>query len=189
MLTTGIRLLRRAALSATIVLQLAAIGEAAMLAPGAPMPEFALADQNGAMVRSADLAGKSYLLWFYPKAMTPGCTVEAQGLRDNYAALEAAGVVVLGVSFDDPEANLRFVQGESLPFRLLSDKDRKLAVAVGAADSERAWFASRISYLVGPDGKVRKAYDDVDPSVHATEVLADSKAAAVPAPAPAPAAK
>lgn len=159
--------------AAALALLLAGSAEADMLAAGTPMPEFALPDQNGAVVRSADLAGKTYLLWFYPKAMTPGCTTEARGLRDNYAALEAAGVVVLGVSFDDPESNKKFVAAESLPFRLLSDKERTLAVAVGAADSKRAWFARRISYLVGPDGKIRKAYDDVDPSTHAAQVLAD----------------
>ena len=65
------------------------------------------------------------------------------------------------------------MEAESLPFRLLSDTDRKLAVAVGAAGSTSTWFASRISYLVGSDGKVRKAYDNVDPSTHAAQVLAD----------------
>jgi peroxiredoxin Q/BCP len=156
---------------------LATPARAEMLAAGASMPEFALSDQNGNVVRSADLAGKSYFLWFYPKAQTPGCTVEAQGLRDRHAALDAAGVVVLGISFDDPEANKRFVEAEALPFRLLSDKDRKLSVALGAADSEKAWFARRISYLVGPDGKVRKAYEDVDPSTHADEVVKDCSTA------------
>src|SRR6185369_15067066 len=96
-------------------------------------------DQTGTVVRSADLAGKTYLLWFYPKAMTPGCTTEARGLRDQYAPLQAAGVTVIGVSFDAPEDNKKFVEAEGLPFRLLSDQDRGLAVAVGAADSKKAW--------------------------------------------------
>jgi len=167
------RTLVRATCAALLSVALAGNACAGMLAEGTAMPEFAMPDHNGAVVRSADLAGKSYLLWFYPKAMTPGCTTEARGLRDNYAALETAGVVVLGVSFDAPENNKKFVDAESLPFRLLSDTDRKLAMAVGAADSDSAGFARRISYLVGPDGKVRKAYDDVDPSGHAAQVLAD----------------
>lgn len=149
----------------------ASVARAGMLASGDAMPEFALPDQDGNVVRSADLAGKSYLLWFYPKAMTPGCTAEARGLRDRHPALQAKDVVVLGVSFDAPEDNKKFVERESLPFRLLSDEQRTLAVAVGAAASKSAWFAKRISYLVGPDGKVRKAYDDVDPSEHAAEVV------------------
>jgi peroxiredoxin Q/BCP len=157
----------------TAGLLLAGASHAAMLAEGASVPEFALQDQNGALVRSSDLANKSYLLWFYPKAMTPGCTVEAKGLRDSFEELHAAGIVVLGVSFDAPEANRKFVEAESLPFQLLSDKDHKLAVSVGAADSPDAKVARRISYLVGPDGKVRKAYDNVDPGKHAAQVLAD----------------
>jgi peroxiredoxin Q/BCP len=159
--------------AALVGLLLAGSCEAAMLTPGTSMPEFALSDQTGAVVRSTDLAGKTYLLWFYPKAMTPGCTTEARSIRDNYAALQTAGVTVLGVSFDDPDSNRKFVEAESLPFRLLSDTDRKLAVALGAAESTSAWFARRISYLVGPDGKIRKAYDNVDPSNHAAQVLGD----------------
>jgi thioredoxin-dependent peroxiredoxin len=157
--------------AAVILLPRPALAE--MLAAGAAMPEFALPDQDGNVVKSSELSGKTYLLWFYPMAMTPGCTTEARGLRDEFKDLEAAGITVLGVSFDSPESNHRFVAAESLPFRLLSDKERKLAVAVGAADSEKTWFASRISYLVGPDGKVVKAYDHVDPDTHAKQVLAD----------------
>ena len=156
----------------------AVTAHAGMLEAGSAMPEFALADHNGQLVRSQDLAGKSYLLWFYPKAMTPGCTKEAQAIRERYAEFQLAGVEVLGISFDEPESNRRFVEAESLPFRLLSDTDRKLAVAVGAAGSDDAKFARRISYLVGGDGNVRKAYDDVDPSAHAAGVLADCAGAA-----------
>ena len=146
---------------------------AGMLAVGAPMPHFELRDQEGRTVSSNDLAGKRYLLWFYPKAMTPGCTIEAKSLRDNYSTLEKAGVVVLGVSFDEPASNKQFVEAEALPFRLLSDTDRSLAVAVGAADSAEAKTARRISYLVGADGKVAKAYENVDPNVHAGQVVSD----------------
>jgi len=164
---------RRAVGAALLCLAVACRAHAGLLAAGQSMPDFALQDHTGKVVRSSDLAGKTYLLWFYPKARTPGCTTEARGLRDQYAALEAAGVVVLGVSFDSPESNRAFVEAEALPFRLLSDTDRELAVSVGAADSKNAWFARRISYLVGPDGKVLRAYDNVDPSVHAGQVLAD----------------
>jgi thioredoxin-dependent peroxiredoxin len=153
------------------------IASAEMLAAGAAMPAFELRDHEGRPVRSSELAGRRYLLWFYPKAQTPGCTIEAKSLRDNYAVLQTAGVEVLGVSFDEPVANKKFVVAEELPFRLLSDTDRTLAVAVGAADSTDARTAKRISYLVGPDGKILKAYDDVDPSVHAMQVVADSRAA------------
>jgi peroxiredoxin Q/BCP len=147
---------------------------AATLKPGDPFPAWTLADHTGAEVSSRDLAGKTYLIWFYPKAMTPGCTTEGLGLKDEFPAFREKGIEILGVSFDEPPANAEFVRRQGFPFRLLSDTGRTLAVAVGAADSTHDAVAHRISYLVGPDGKVRKAYPKVDPSAHAREVLADA---------------
>ncbi len=144
-----------------------------MLAPGEPFPAWSLLDHNGATVTSSDLRGKTYLLWYYPKAMTPGCTREGCALRDSFSEFSRRGVEVLGISFDDPKSNAEFVAKEKFPFRLLSDTERSLAVQVGAADSPGRLFARRISYLVGGDGKVLKAYDKVDPASHAQEVLTD----------------
>lgn len=159
----------------------ATIAQAAdLLKPGDPFPAWTLVDQTGATVTSRDLAGRTYLLWFYPKAMTPGCTAEGQGLRDNFPALQAAGVEVLGVSFDDPKDNATFVREQRFPFRLLSDRGRTLAAAVGAADTRDQPVARRISYLVGADGKVRHAYDAVSPATHAQQVLTDVAPAATP---------
>ena len=146
---------------------------AELLRPGDPFPAWSLSDQTGAVVRSSTLAGKPYLLWFYPKAMTPGCTAEGRQLRDRFADFQKRGVEVLGVSFDTPEKNAEFVRAEAFPFRLLSDRDRTLAVAVGAARSSDQSTATRISYLVGPDGKVRRAYGEVSPSSHAGQVIDD----------------
>src|SRR4029077_11116371 len=101
-----------------------------MLAPGAAFPAWSLTDHTGATVSSRDLAGKTYLLWFYPKAMTSGCTTEGRGLRDSFAGFQERGVEVLGVSFDKPAENRAFVEAEHFPFRLLSDGERSLAVAV-----------------------------------------------------------
>ena len=151
------------------------LADAALLETGAPFPSWSLRDQTGATVTSQSLAGKSYLVWFYPRAMTPGCTMEGQGLRDNFPAFQEKGVAIFGVSFDDPSANAAFVTAEKLPFRLLSDTDRTLAVAVGAADSKDQAVARRISYLVGPDGKVRASYGSVTPASHATDVLGGLK--------------
>jgi thioredoxin-dependent peroxiredoxin len=164
------------AVVATSLLLLPALADAKMLAAGETVPAFELKDQEGRAVTSASLAGRRYLLWFYPKAMTPGCTTEARGLRDHYGSLTTAGVEVVGVSFDEPALNKKFVETEKLPFRLLSDSDRKLAVAAGAADSPETEVAKRVSYLVGADGKVIKAYEDVDPNVHAGQVVVDSRA-------------
>lgn len=149
---------------------------AAMLTEGDTFPTWSLRDQTGATVSSRDLAGKTYLLWFYPKAMTPGCTAEGDALRDQTPALAKAGVEVLGVSFDQPAANAEFVRAQGFPFRLLSD-DGTLAVQVGAAESRDQSAARRISYLVGPDGKVVKAYPNVSPATHASQVLGDATAA------------
>lgn len=162
---------------------------AGMIAAGDAMPPWSMKDQDGKLVNSSELAGKTYLLWYYPKAQTPGCTAEARSLRDNFAPFEAAGVTLVGVSFDSPDSNKAFVDAESLPFRLLSDEDHKLAIAVGAASYSFSFFPSRISYLVGPDGKVLKAYDDVDPAVHAAQVLADAQALKAAGAGAAPAAK
>ena len=160
-----------------IILALATSADAGMIEEGSIFPAWTLTDHTGASLASTDLAGKAYLLWFYPKAMTPGCTVEGRSLRDEIDAYRAAGIEILGVSFDSPEDNQQFVTAESFPFRLLSDRDRKLALAVGAATSADQGYARRISYLVGAEGKVIEAYDSVNPTDHASEVLADFAAA------------
>jgi peroxiredoxin Q/BCP len=159
---------------AALLLAVAAVARAGgMLAVGQPFPAWSLPDQTGATVTSQSLAGKSYLLWFFPKAQTPGCTLEGQRLRDRMEDFRARGVEVLGVSFDPPAANAAFVAAEQFPFRLLSDQQRTLAMQVGAADDASATVARRVSYLVGPDGTVRKAYATVVPAGHAAEVLQD----------------
>jgi peroxiredoxin Q/BCP len=158
---------------------LARAGE--MLKPGAAFPAWTLVDQTGAKYSSAELAGRTYLLWFFPKAMTSGCTKEGCTLRDNYAGFEKAGVAVVGVSFDKPQDNAEFIKMHHFPFRLLSDTDHTFAVEVGAADSPARAYARRISYLVGPDGKVLRAYAGVDPATHAKQVLADLAQLRMPA--------
>jgi len=98
--------------------------------------------------------------------------LEATRLRDSWQELQDLGIEVLGVSYDNPEKNRRFAEKNRLPFRLLSDRDHELAKSVGAARTLIP-LAKRVSYLVGPDGLVLKAYPDVDPKTHAQEVLDD----------------
>jgi thioredoxin-dependent peroxiredoxin len=144
-----------------------------LIRPGDPFPAWTLTDQTGASLSSKDMAGKIYVLWFFPRAMTPGCTAEGRGFRDEIEGFRKRGVEILGVSFDAPDTNAEFVKAERFPFRLLSDQDRKLATAVGAADDQIAAVARRVSYVVGPDGRVRKVYGTVTPASHAKEVLGD----------------
>lgn len=166
------------AIAAILVLAAATNSDAAMLEPGQDFPAWALKDDTGATVTSKDLAGKTYLLWFYPKAMTSGCTAEGRGLRDRSDELTKLQLTILGVSFDDPATNAEFVRKEGFPFRLLSDEDHALATQVGAAWISFQPISWRVSYLVGPDGKVLKAYDSVDPAEHAAEVERDVRALA-----------
>jgi len=147
-----------------------------MLHVGEPFPPFELSAHDGSVVRSQDLTGKPYLIYFYPKADTPGCTKEACAFRDSWEDVLAAGLTVLGVSYDTPDANRAFAAKYHLPFLLLSDRDHALAKAVGAARSLMP-FPKRISYLVGPDGTILRAYPNVKPSGHAAQVLADARAA------------
>jgi peroxiredoxin Q/BCP len=156
-----------------LALVVADAASAAMLSVGDAFPTWTLTDQTGKAVSSDELKGKTYLIWFFPKAMTPGCTTEGKGLRDQYDGFKKKGVEVIGVSFDDPAANAAFVAAEAFPFRLLSDRKHTLALAVGAADSPEQPVARRISYVVGPDGKVLHVYESVTPADHAAQVLKD----------------
>ena len=128
------------------------VGTAALLKAGDPFPAWTLTADTGATMSSHDLAGKTYVLWFFPKAMTPGCTAEGRSFRDEAGAFQQEGVTILGVSFDTPADNAAFVKSEGFPFRLLSDQDHALALATGAADSPSAPVAHRVSFVVGPDG-------------------------------------
>ena len=101
------------------------------LTAGSPAPAFSLLDQDGNQVSLADFAGKKVLFYFYPKAMTPGCTVQAQGLRDTKAELDTHNVVVLGVSIDPVKRLGKFIERDCLNFSLLSDEDHAVAEQFG----------------------------------------------------------
>ena len=143
---------------------------------GRKAPAFALEDQNGTTHRLKDYAGRHVVLYFYPKDDTPGCTTEACAFRDAEAALKKAGAVVLGVSILDAASKARFAAKHHLNFPLLADPDHAVAEAYGAWQ-ERSMYGrkfmgvARITYLIGPDGKVLKRWDKVSPSTHAEDVL------------------
>ena len=131
---------------------------------GDKAPLFSLPDQDGESISLADYAGQRVLVYFYPKAMTPGCTVQACGLRDNMDELKQFNVEVLGISTDKPEKLSRFAEKELLNFTLLSDEDHAVAEAFGVWGEKQFMGKTydgihRISFLIGADGKIEHVFD------------------------------
>ncbi len=141
---------------------------------GEAAPALVATASNGTKIDLAKLKGKHVVVYFYPKDDTPGCTKEACAFRDAWAKYQKDGVYVIGVSEDDDKSHQEFAKKHKLPFPLLADKDGKIAKAFGVPVKEG--YAMRVTYLIGPDGKVKKVYPKVDPGVHSDEILADVKA-------------
>lgn len=131
-------------------------------------PEFRSIDQNNKTVSLKDFSGKYVVLYFYPKDDTPGCTIEACTLRDNFEALEKYAVVI-GVSSDNVESHKAFEEKYNLPFILLADTNKEIIKAYGAKGA----FTKRITYIINPKGVIVKAYPKVTPSNHALQILSD----------------
>jgi peroxiredoxin Q/BCP len=147
-----------------------------MPAEGSLAPPFSLPDQDGNTVSLTDLSGKWVVLWWYPKAATTGCTLEGQGFRDRSPEYEAQGAVIVGASFDTPVENKAFANSQGFPYRLLADEDRSVGEAYEvkkAADEQYIDFPRRRSFLIDPDGVLRKAYDVTDVATHPQQVLDD----------------
>lgn len=144
---------------------------------GTPAPLFALKDQDGREVSTASLKGRWAVIYFYPKDDTPGCTKEACNFRDNHAAIEAAGAVVLGVSGDSAAAHQKFAAKYGLPFRLLVDEGNAVARAFGAWGTKNMYGRTyegiiRSTIVIDPDGRIAKVWPKVKPDGHGAEVLA-----------------
>jgi thioredoxin-dependent peroxiredoxin len=147
---------------------------------GGKAPAFSLPDGNGKLVRSSALAGKPYVLYFYPKDNTPGCTQEACDFRDQYAALLRHGVQVLGVSPDSSPSHHGFSGKFNLPFPLLSDQDKELATAYGVWAMKKNYGREfmgivRSTFLVDARGKIRAAWRGVRVPGHVEAVLEEVK--------------
>jgi peroxiredoxin Q/BCP len=148
-----------------------------MLKPGDKAPAFALASDEGGTVRLGDLKGKKVVLYFYPKDDTSGCTTEACEFRDNWAAVKAAGAVVLGVSPDGIESHDKFRKKYQLPFPLLADEDHAVAEQYGAWGEKSMYGRKyhgilRSTFIVDETGRLVKVFSKVKPKGHAAEVLA-----------------
>jgi thioredoxin-dependent peroxiredoxin len=147
-----------------------------MIPIGEQAPDFQLPDHNGNAVRLSELRGQPVVLFFYPKANTPGCTTQACGIRDHRADYEAAGVTVLGVSPDPVSAVKRFHDGQDLNFRLLADEDHAVAEQYGTW-GEKSMYGrkymgvSRSTFLIDADGVVRHVIPKASPKTHDDVVL------------------
>lgn len=147
-----------------------------MLEIGNRMPDFSAADQNGNIVKSADLIGKKTVVYFYPKANTPGCTAEACSLRDNYERFLALGYNVIGISKDSVKAQKNFSDKYALPFPLLADTDALIIKAFGAWGEKKLYGKTyegilRKTFIFNENGILEEIIDKVNTKNHAEEIL------------------
>ena len=139
------------------------------LSEGSPAPAFTVKDTNGNTVSLADYAGKTVVLYFYPKDDTPGCTKQACSFRDAYTEYQGKDIVVFGVSRDDEASHQAFTEKYSLPFPLLADVDGALT---NAYDVDGGGYSKRVTYVIGSDGTILKVFDTVNTASHAADVIA-----------------
>lgn len=161
-------------LAAAAAAFLAASSLAADGLEGRPAPDFSLQDQYGEWRGLADFHGQWLVVFFYPRADTPGCTAEACNFRDNIYAFRGQGAEVVGISVDPVDDQRAFSDKYRLPFAILSDSDGEACGAYGVLREFRGQdIANRESFLINPEGKVVRHYARVDPETHTQEVLAD----------------
>jgi peroxiredoxin Q/BCP len=149
-----------------------------MLKEGDKAPDIRVQTDAGAEFRLSDLKGKRVVLYFYPRADTPGCTVEACEFRDGIKAFAKKGVAVVGVSPDKPAAQAKFKQKFDLPFTLLADEEKTAAEAYGVWKEKNMYGKkvmgiARTTFVIGPDGRIEKIYGNVRAQGHASQVLAE----------------
>ncbi|HET8567279.1 MAG TPA: thioredoxin-dependent thiol peroxidase [Solirubrobacterales bacterium] len=143
---------------------------------GDKAPDFSLPDQNGEQVRLSDLEGQTVVLYFYPRADTPGCTTQACGVRDHTAAYAEAGAKVIGISPDEVKAIDKFAGKYDLDFTLLADADHTVAEAYGtwvekSMYGKKYMGVQRATFIIGPDGRIAKVFPKVSPKTHDEVVL------------------
>jgi peroxiredoxin Q/BCP len=154
-----------------------------MIEAGQPAPDFTLPDQDGEPVTLSSLRGQRVVVYFYPKADTPGCTTQACGIRDHQADYDAAGAIVLGISPDPVRKVKKFHDKQSLSFGLLADSDHAVAEAYGvwvekSMYGRTYWGNERTTFVIDPDGNVSDVLRKVKPAAHDDQVLTALGAAA-----------
>ena len=147
-----------------------------MLATGDEVPDFSLTNAEGNIVKKSDLKGKKYVVYFYPKDFTPGCTIEAEEFSRDYKKFKNADVEIIGISPDDEESHKKFGEKMKVPFILLSDTKTEVAKKFGVWGKKqfmgREYMGvNRSTFLVNEKGKIFKVFEKVKPSGHAQEVL------------------
>jgi peroxiredoxin Q/BCP len=147
--------------------------ERTLIKAGDRAPDFVLPTHDGHELSLANLRGHKVLLWFFPEAGTPGCTLEGRGFRDHQSYFDENNIRVVGVSFNTPEENAAFAAKHDFAFPLLSDRDRKWGLAFGACPSPAATQFDRVSFLIDEQGVIERVYDQVDPRDHPAKVLAE----------------
>jgi peroxiredoxin Q/BCP len=155
-------------------------GGGSIMQVGDTIEDFTLQNENDETVHLSDYSGKPVVLFFYPRADTPGCTIEACGFRDTFKKLQKAGVVVLGISRDTPKAQKKFKEKYDLPYPLLADVDEKVCNQFGVMKDKNMYGKKvrgieRTTFLIGPDRKLTRIFAKVKPEGHAEEVLAAAK--------------
>ncbi len=156
-----------------------------MLEAGSEAPDFTLPDQNGDELTLSDLRGQTVVLYFYPRADTPGCTTQACGIRDHRSEYAATGARVIGVSPDDVDAVAKFASKYDLDFTLLADADHSVAGAYGtwgekSMYGKKYWGVQRATFLIDADGTIARVFPKVSPKTHdevVLEALAELQAA------------
>ncbi len=148
------------------------------LTVGSIAPDFSLPDSEGVMHALKDYHGKYVLIYFYPKDDTPGCTTEACSFRDNVSRFKERGITVLGVSADSAQKHQKFAAKYKLPFTLLSDESKDMLLAYGVWGKKKFIGREydgifRNSFLIDPEGKILKIYENVKPAKHIEEILQD----------------
>ncbi len=135
-------------------------------------PNFTVNDTNGKPISLSDYAGKPVVIYFYPKDDTPGCTKEACSFRDNYDQYLSKGIAVLGVSMDGEDSHYAFTEKFNLPFPLLSDVNGAMTQAYSVQGEKNGMrYATRVTYVIGADGKISQVYTSVNTETHATDIL------------------
>lgn len=147
-----------------------------ILKSGETAPKFELKDEQGTLHRLSDYTGKTFVLYFYPKDDTPGCTKEACSFRDSYQDFKDAGVEIIGISPDTVESHGKFASKYQLPFTLLSDPDHQVCEAYGVWGLKKSFGREyegvfRTTFIIGPQGEIKHVFENVKPSEHSQEVL------------------